>query len=666
MQVTKRDGRVMEFCKERIVDAITKAMNQTAEGVDVDLANKIAQSIEKQLETRDEVTVYEIQDLVEKKLMASSRKEVATEYITYRYIRDVARKSKTREVFLDIITSKSNYFRCEKNENILDTPDDMMKKFAAETIKPYVDTFLLSEETRKAEKYGYINILSKSYYPTKSINSFQIPFCDELNFFKDCKNIESIVNYISILITKLKDEVDGSLSIPAVDYLLAPYVKATFEEEVLKVQEDLELKCEKYIFPKDYIYAETKGLSAENKIIQIAINRTISRVHNSLKNFIVNISSKKKDIFYNSINYGTDTSPEGRCVIREILGLDLESLEKDNALIQIWKKKKGINYLPDDKNYDLYELLMKLFNKKSFFNFINLDATFNANKKWQEDDARRCYYECANISDFRVFENRFADDNSIGRGVISSVTIDLPKISLESLTACVGDLKFNYDSNCKNDLNIDMIMDVFWSKLKFYIDVALNTLLERFNFQATAVKNQFPELMSGLWCGSNKLYDDDTIKDVISYGTLNLGITGLAECLITLTQKHHGESKIAQDLGLEIIRKIKAWVDEFSEKYNLNFCLMQSEDYIGRFVMRDRMSYGYINDVTDKDEYTYGTSIPENFECSIEEKIKIEAPYQELCKGGSSFILNKNVNEDSIKDVISLMDKYNLGCICLK
>ena len=185
MQVVKRDGRVMEFCKDRIIDAIIKAMQQTPEGIDRELAEKIAVSIENQVESREEISVYELQDLVEKKLMASSRKDVATSYITYRYIRDIARKSRTKDVFLDIITSKSNYMLRRGDNNYYKTPSDMLDKFAAEAMKPYVDTFLLSKDARDAEKFGYIDIISKYFYPTKSIHSFQIGS----EILKECKNI---------------------------------------------------------------------------------------------------------------------------------------------------------------------------------------------------------------------------------------------------------------------------------------------------------------------------------------------------------------------------------------------------------------------------------------------------------------------------------------------
>ena len=238
MQVIKRDGRVVEFNKERIIDAVTKSMAQTVGGVDIDLANKIANSVEKQLEDKNQVSVYEIQDVVEKKLMGSSRKEVAQSYITYRYNRDVARKSKTKEIFLDIIGAKANDITRENANMNADTPAGMMMKFASETTKPFVDDFLLSPEVREAMKKGYIHIHDKDYYPTKSLTCLQHPLDKILQegfraghgSSRPAKRIEtaSIIGCISM--ETIQNEMHGGQAIPNFDYYLAPYVKKTLQE----------------------------------------------------------------------------------------------------------------------------------------------------------------------------------------------------------------------------------------------------------------------------------------------------------------------------------------------------------------------------------------------------------------------------------------------------
>ena len=245
MQVIKRDGRVAEFNPERIVKAVTLAMSQTPGGVDIDLANKIADGVKKQLEDKNQASVYEIQDLVEKKLMSSSRKEVAQNYITYRYNRDVARKSRTKEMFLEIIETKSNEVTRENANMNADTPAGMMMKFASETTKPFVDDFLLSYEAREAFQKGYIHIHDKDYYPTKSLTCLQHPLDKILqDGFKaghgasrPAKRIETASILGCISMETVQNEMHGGQAIPAFDYYLAPYVKATFIEELKKIGE---------------------------------------------------------------------------------------------------------------------------------------------------------------------------------------------------------------------------------------------------------------------------------------------------------------------------------------------------------------------------------------------------------------------------------------------
>ena len=372
MQVIKRDGRIMEFNKERIIDAITKAMAQTAGGIDIDLANKIAVSVEKQLEDKKQVSVYEIQDVVEKKLMGSSRKEVAQNYITYRYNRDVARKAKSKDIFLDIIGAKANDITRENANMNADTPAGMMMKFASETTKPFVEDFLLSSEVRDAAKDGFIHIHDKDYYPTKSLTCIQHPLDKILNegfrvghgASRPAKRIETASVLTCISMEIVQNEMHGGQAVPAFDYFLAPFVKETYKEEVKKLEEVVDYDIRNLVDyqVQDYIKKDIKLLRGKEKCIQIAINRTVDRVHQSMESFIHNMntihSRGGNQVVFSSINYGTDTSPEGRCIIREILQATYEGVGNGETAIfpiQIWKKKRGINYLPKDKNYDLYQ-----------------------------------------------------------------------------------------------------------------------------------------------------------------------------------------------------------------------------------------------------------------------------------------------------------------------
>lgn len=690
MQVIKRDGRVVAFNPERIVNAIAMAMAQTTGGVDIDLANKIVSSVEKQLEDKNQASVYEIQDLVEKKLMASSRKEVAQSYITYRYNRDVARKSKTKDIFLDIIGAKANDITRENANMNADTPAGMMMKFASETTKPFVDDFLLSPEVRKAAQEGYIHIHDKDYYPTKSLTCLQHPLNKILEHgfraghgsSRPAKRIEtaSIIGCISM--ETIQNEMHGGQAIPAFDYYLAPYVKSTFVEEVKKLGEALgeDLSSLANYQVEDYIKKDLDGLEGEKRYLQVAINNTVNRVHQSMEAFIHNMntihSRGGNQVVFSSINYGTDTSPEGRCIIREMLTSTYEGVgDGETAIfpIQIWKKKKGVNYLPSDRNYDLYKYSCKVTAKRFFPNYINLDSTFNTHEKWDANDPNRYYYECATMGcRTRVFENRHGDKTSIGRGNLSFTTLNLPKLAIESAYEAQEKVGINFELGINSESNMTpaynkAVKKIFMDKLDKYARIAAQQLYERYKFQCTAVAKQFPLLMAGMWQGSENLKPTDTIEPVLTQGTLSVGFIGLAECLIALTGKHHGESDASQELGIEIVTKLKELCDEFADKYNLNYSVLATpaEGLSGRFTKKDRKEFGIIPGITDREYYTNSNHVPVWYKCTAEHKAKTEAPYHDLTRAGHIFYIeldgDATHNPETVEAVVDLMDKYNMG-----
>lgn len=690
MQVVKRDGRMVEYNRERIIKAVSLAMMQTTAGVDADLANKIADGVEKQLEGKIQTTVYEIEDLVEKKLMASSRKEVAQMYITYRYNRDVARKARSKDMFLEIIETKSNDVTRENANMNADTPAGMMMKFASETTKPFVDDFLLSTEARDAVKGGYIHIHDKDYYPTKSLTCLQHPLDRILeNGFKaghgssrPAKRIETASILGCISMETVQNEMHGGQAIPAFDYYLAPYVRETFKEELKKVGDTVGKDLSKYYDYKldDYIKKDLSDLKGEERYIQSAINNTVGRVHQSMEAFIHNMntihSRGGNQVVFSSINYGTDTSPEGRCIIREILKSTERGVGNNETPIfpiQIWKKKKGVNYLPEDKNYDLYKYACTVTAKRFFPNFINLDATFNTHEKWNENDPKRYEYETATMGcRTRVFENRHGEKTSIGRGNLSFTTINFVKIAIESNQEAQNQLGVNFEvgigsEKFMNERFLKVEKKIFMQKLEQYIGVCARQLYDRYTFQCTALKKQFPLLMSGLWNGSEKLAPNDKVEELLKQGTLGIGFIGLAEALVVLTGKHHGESEKSQELGLEIVKNMKEEVDGFSDKYDLNYSVLATpaEGLAGRFTKIDRAEYGIIHGVTDRDYYTNSNHVPVYYKCTAEHKAKIEAPYHELTRGGHIFYIeldgDATHNPESVEAVVDLMDKYNMG-----
>lgn len=665
--VVKRDGRVVGFNREKIAAAIRKAMLTTEQGEDDALINQIADRIE--FRGNEQSSVEEIQDMVEMELMKSSRKEVAKRYIAYRNRRSIARKAKTREIFLEIVEAKNNDITRENANMNADTPAGMMMKFASETTKPFVDDYLLSEQTLWAVNNNYLHIHDKDYYPTKSLTCIQHPLDKILsNGFaaghgesRPTKRIEtaSIIGCISM--ETVQNEMHGGQAIPAFDFYLAPYVRKSYIEEI-KTLEKFTGKDYSSLYDApidDYVVRDLDGLDGDERIKQHAVNRTVSRTHQSMEAFIHNMntihSRGGNQVVFSSINYGTDTSAEGRCVIRELLISTYEGVGNGSTAIfpiQIWKKKRGVSYLPEDRNYDLYKLACKVAARRFFPNFVNLDATFNHHEKWREDDPQRYLYEIATMGcRTRVFENRFGEKTSVGRGNLSFSTINIVRLAIE----------------CMEIEDKQERIDKFFAKLDKLLEIAASQLCDRYDFQKTALAKQFPLLMSSLWVGSERLHPDDTIESVINQGTLGIGFIGLAECLIALVGKHHGESEEAQALGLRIITRMRDKANEFSERYHHNFSVLATpaEGLSGKFTAKDRQKFGEIKGVTDKKYYTNSNHVPVYYHCSPKHKAEVEAPYHDLTRGGHIFYVeidgDATHNPQAIMDIVDLVDKYDIG-----
>ena len=544
--VVKRDGRIVGYNEEKIKAAIRKAMLTTEMGEDESLIARIADIIT--MTGGEQMTVEQIQDRVELELMNSPRKEVAKRYIAYRDQRSIARRAKTRDMFLEIIEAKNNDITRENANMNTDSPAGMMMKFASETTKPFVDDYLLSPQVREAVNNGYIHIHDKDYYPTKSLTCVQHPLDRILKYgfvaghgeSRPAKRIEtaSIIGCISL--ETAQNEMHGGQAIPAFDFYLAPFVRSSYIEEI-KTLERLTGSNLSHLYNidiKDYIKEDVEKYSGDERYMHHAINQTVARVHQSMEAFIHNMntihSRGGNQVVFSSINYGTDTSAEGRCIIRELLRTTYEGVGNGATAIfpiQIWKKKRGVSYLPEDPNYDLYQLACKVTARRFFPNFVNLDATFNHHDKWDANDPERYKYEVATMGcRTRVFENRFGEKTSIGRGNISFTTINIVRLAIE----------------CMNILDREERVARFFSKLDDILEITARQLCERFDFQKTAMAKQFPLLMSRLWNGAENLAPTDTIESVINQGTLGIGFIGLAECLIALTGKHHGESEDSQ------------------------------------------------------------------------------------------------------------------------
>ena len=667
LTVVKRDGRIVGFNREKIAAAIRKAMLTTENGEDEVLVYKIVDRIE--VRGKEQSSVEEIQDMVEFELMKSPRKEVAKSYIAYRDKRSIARKAKTREMFLEIVNAKKNDVTRENANMNADTPAGMMMKFSSETTKPFVDDYLLSEETLWAVKNNYLHIHDKDYYPTKSLTCIQHPLDKILdNGFmaghgesRPTKRIETASIMACISMETVQNEMHGGQAIPAFDFYLAPYVRKSYIEEVKNI-ENLTGADLKHLYDApidDYLAKDLFFMQGDERMKQHAINRTVNRVHQSMEAFIHNMntihSRGGNQVVFSSINYGTDTSPEGRCIIRELLISTNEGVGNGSTAIfpiQIWKKKRGVSYLPEDKNYDLYLLACKVAARRFFPNFVNLDATYNQHEKWNENDPKRYQYEVATMGcRTRVFENRFGEKTSIARGNLSFSTINIVRLAIE----------------CMNIEDKSYRIERFFSKLDELLEITAKQLCDRYDFQKTALRKQFPLLMSSLWMGCEKLGPNDMVGSVINQGTLGIGFLGLAECLIALTGKHHGESEEAQALGLRIVTYMRDRANEFSERYHHNFSVLATpaEGLSGKFTRLDRKSFGEIKGVTDKIYYTNSNHVPVYYHCSPKHKAEVEAPYHDLTRGGHIFYIeidgDATHNPQAIMDIVDLMDKHNIG-----
>lgn len=665
--VVKRDGRVVGYNEEKIKAAIRKAMLHTELGEDESLINKITDRIG--FSGHERMTVEEIQDMVELELMSSPRKEVAKRYIAYRDQRSIARRAKTRDMFNEIIEAKNNDITRENANMNTDSPAGMMMKFASETTKPFVDDYLLSAEAREAVRHGYIHIHDKDYYPTKSLTCVQHPLDNILNYgfiaghgeSRPAKRIETASVIACISLETAQNEMHGGQAIPAFDFYLAPFVRSSFIEEIENLAKlyGRDLSHLHNTEFGDYLRRDLDGLEGDERILQHAINRTVSRVHQAMEAFIHNMntihSRGGNQVVFSSINYGTDTSAEGRCIIRELLNSTYEGVGNGATAIfpiQIWKKKRGVSYLPEDRNYDLYKLACKVTARRFFPNFVNLDATFNVHEDWKADDPKRYLHEVATMGcRTRVFENRYGEKTSVGRGNISFTTVNIVRIAIE----------------CMNIRDRQERIDAFFNRFDRVLEIAARQLCDRYDFQKTALVKQFPLLMSKLWNHTEGLKPEDTIESVINQGTLGLGFIGLAECLVALTGKHHGESDESQALGLRIIGHMRSRANEFSERYGHNFSVLATpaEGLAGKFTSKDRKSFGEIPGVTDKIYYTNSNHVPVYYHCSPRHKAEIEAPYHELARGGHIFYVeidgDATHNPEAISDIVDLMDRYNIG-----
>ena len=687
--IKKRNGQLVDFDFGKIESAVRRTFKASKYD---DIPSEFLEELKCEHFERFE-TVEDIQDRIEKLLYYSGYRLVYNNFVTYRANHALMRETKNKVIFDSIINTEKNDVTRDNGNMNADSPAGQMMKFASETTKPFVSKYMLCEEVKEAMDNNMLYIHDRDYYPTRSLTCLQHPldrilgtgFMAGHGEARPAKRIETAAILAAISMETIQNEMHGGQAIPAFDFYMAPYVRMTYKEEVDKIKEFADnkllnndwwegIKNEKFA---DYLEKPLPSNYRE-RVTQQAMNATVRRVHQAMESFIHNMNSIHSrggnQVVFSSINYGTDTSAEGRCIMRELL-LSTERGVGNNATaifpIQIWKMKKGVSVLPTDPNYDLYKLSWRVSARRFFPNYLNLDSSYNVSPEWDANDPKRYEHEVATMGcRTRVFDNRFGPNTSIGRGNLSFSTLNLPKMAIEVaiedgfLVKADGGYTFNPVKINQEDIMSRVAK--FWNQLEKMVELTALQLDNRYQFQKEALAKQFPLLMSGMWNGSDKLNPNDTIESVINQGTLGIGFIGLAEALIALTGKHHGENEASQKIGIKTLELMNDISNKMCQKYQHNYAILATpaEGLSGYFTKGDKKQFGVIRGITDKDYYTNSNHVPVSYKCTPEHKAKIECPYHKLTKGGHIFYVEADgsvVNNPQVIEQINKMAVDNDG-----
>ena len=650
-KIQKRDGKIVNFNAEKIVDAIAAAGAATEE-FKYDRAKQLAEKVTKLAEEKITVRtpkVEQIQDLVEQVLMESSFKRTAKAYITYRQERNRTREAHShlmesyRKISLADAAEDSDIKRSNANVDG-DSAMGKMLQFGAEGSKEFAKTVLMDPRFAALHDNGDIHIHDLDFYATGTLTCCQT---DPLKLLADggfntghghLRTPNSIGSYAAlaaIILQANQNEQHGGQSIPNFDYAMAPGVDKTFKKALKRNLEKYNQFAEKAInvtIPDDVVFGDDeklKKLKVPASVIKVSNEDTEKQTFQAMEGFIHNLNTMHSragaQVPFTSINFGTDTTPAGRLVSKYLLEATMNGLGKGETPIfpiSIFKVKEGVNYNPEDPNYDLFKRSMEVSAKRLFPNFTFIDAPFNL-QYYKPGDY---HTEIATMGcRTRVFGSIFPESDGIvtGRGNCSFTTINLVRLGIKHGIA-LGERK-------------EADWSGFYKDLDSLMDIVKDQLIERYDFQANQHVRNFPFLMGqGNWFGSEKLGMNDKLREVIKHGTLSIGFIGLAETLVAMTGKHHGESEECQELGLDIITHMRERCDMYMKKYHMNFSLLATpaEGLAGRFTKIDRREYGVIDGVTDRDFYTNSFHVPVYYPISAFDKIKKEAPYHALCNAG--------------------------------
>ena len=707
LTVVKRNGKKVAFDTTKVAIAIKKgfdAIPQTEEEIskyDAKDVQKIYQGVIKKItkdyKDQEKIKIEEIQDLIEEMLKKYKYEDVYQSFSEYRDRRDKSRQvfsdEKRMHKFLKSLEGlglKSAHEEDAKRENAnIDGNSAMgtMLQYGSTVSKEFAKAYLMKKKFADAHDSGDIHIHDMDFLAMGTTTCMQIDlnklfkngFSTGHGHLREPQSINAYSALAAIAVQSNQNDQHGGQSIPAFDFYMAPGVLKTFKKEYkqalyelldftdfisfvnmdkLAKEVDKVTSIEININDFENYYKESKEVRRIfEKAYDTAIAKTDRATYQAMEAFVHNLNTMHSragaQVPFSSINFGTDTSAEGRMVMKNyLLAVDAGLGKNETPIfpISIFKVKEGVNYNPGDPNYDLFKLSIKVSAKRLFPNFSFMDSPYNAMYYKGDYNTEVCYMGCRT----RVIAN-VADPNKAvtpGRGNLSFTSINLPRIGI----------KHGIVSNEKTDIK------GFFKELEETMDLVRDQLLERFEIQCNKRIYNFPFLLEqGIWIDSEKLKPTDKLKKVLKHGTLSIGFIGLAECLKALIGSHHGESEEAQELGLKIVKFMRKKCDEYAEEYKLNFtCLATpAEGLSGRFVNIDKAIYGKIKGVTDRDYYTNSFHVPVYYNISIVNKIKKEAPYHALTNAGHiSYIEldgDTTKNLDAFEKIVRLMKENNMG-----
>ena len=707
LKVVKRNGKKVNFDTTKVAMAIKKGFDGTNTGEDEEkkytekdvqkVYLAVIKKIIKDYKDEEKIKIENIQDLIEESLKKNKYEDVYESFKEYRERRDKSRQlfsdEKKMHKFLKSLEGlglKSAFEEDAKRENAnIDGNSAMgtMLQYGSTVSKEFAKAYLMKKKYAELHDEGDIHIHDMDFLAMGTTTCMQIDlnklfkngFSTGHGHLREPQSINSYSALAAIAIQSNQNDQHGGQSIPAFDYYMAPGVLKTFKKEYKQaLYELLEftdfisfVNFDKLVKEVDKIdsievdlgmfssfYKEsTEVRRIFEKAYDTALSKTDRQTYQAMEAFVHNLNTMHSragaQVPFSSINFGTDTSPEGRMVMKNyLLSVDAGLGKNETPIfpISIFKVKEGVNYNPGDPNYDLFKLSMKVSAKRLFPNFSFLDSPYNKQYYKGDYNTEVCYMGCRT----RVIGNVCDDAKAVtpGRGNLSFTSINLPRLGI----------KHGIVTNEKTDL------DGFFEELGCLMDDVRDQLLERFEIQCNKRLYNFPFLLGqGVWLDSEKLKPNDRLRKILKHGTLSIGFIGLAECLKALIGKHHGESEEAEKLGLKIVKFMRSRCDEYSQKYNLNFtCLATpAEGLSGRFVNIDKAIYGRIKGVTDRSYYTNSFHVPVYYNISIVNKIKKEAPYHELTNAGHiSYIEldgDTTKNLDAFEKIVRLMKENKMG-----